>query len=152
MNGQAVVIDTNIVLDLYLFQDPLQVPLQQALVSGELVWLATPAMQQELAHVLARESMQQQAIKRGVALEAVMAAMAGQVRWAERAPVCPFRCKDSSDQGFVDLAHFHRALLISKDKAVVRLTHRMAKAGLGVGPTLALARQKCLLVPGASAG
>lgn len=49
---EAVVIDSNIVLDLFVFGDALALPLKQALVAGELAWLATPAMREELARVL----------------------------------------------------------------------------------------------------
>ena len=40
----GVVLDTNIVLDLWLFSDPLSQSLQQALDDGTLQWQATPAM------------------------------------------------------------------------------------------------------------
>jgi len=48
----GVVLDTNIVLDLWLFSDPLSQSLQQALDDGTLQWQATPAMREELARVL----------------------------------------------------------------------------------------------------
>ena len=100
-------IDTNIVLDLFLFQDASQLLLHEALCERRLVWVATPAMQQELAYVLERESTQQQARKKGVATREVMQAMVNKVSWVAPAPVCTVRCKDRTDQGFVDLAFFH---------------------------------------------
>lgn len=148
----AVVIDTNIVLDMFLFQDPAQVPLCQAVQQGQLRWLATKAMQQELAYVLARESTQQQARKKGVATQDVMQAMLTWVTWVDAAPVCSFRCKDRTDQGFVDLAFAHRALLISKDKAVLKLARRLSAVSVGVATRLALAQQTNQPVPAASAG
>ena len=48
-----VVLDTNIVLDLMLFGDPATPPLKAALAAGELLWIATPPMREELARVLA---------------------------------------------------------------------------------------------------
>jgi predicted nucleic acid-binding protein len=48
-----IVLDTNIVLDLFVFDDPATQPLQQALETQQLRWLATPAMRVELARVLA---------------------------------------------------------------------------------------------------
>jgi len=48
----AWVIDTNIVLDLWLFEDPATVPLRAALQSGAITHLATTSMRDELARVL----------------------------------------------------------------------------------------------------
>lgn len=136
-----VVIDTNIILDLFVFQDAVQTALLQALRAGQLQWLATSAMQQELAHVLARDSTQLQAHKKGVQTSDVMQAMVDLATWVPPSPVCSFRCKDRTDQGFVDLAFSHQALLISKDKAVLKLARRMAAVGIGVAPSLELARR-----------
>ena len=49
---QSVVIDTNIVLDLWVYQDPATPPLLQALQAGQLKWLATVPMREELLRVL----------------------------------------------------------------------------------------------------
>ena len=42
------VLDTNIVLDLWVFDDPQAVPLREALSAGALRWLATAAMREAL--------------------------------------------------------------------------------------------------------
>src|SRR5688572_7537654 len=47
-----LVLDTNVVLDLLVFGDPQTQPLADALANGDLRWLATPAMREELARVL----------------------------------------------------------------------------------------------------
>ena len=39
-----VVLDTNIVLDLWLYQDPATPALREALATGAVKWLSTPAM------------------------------------------------------------------------------------------------------------
>jgi predicted nucleic acid-binding protein len=49
----ALVLDTNIVLDLLLFQNPQAQGLRQALDQQQLQWLATVPMREELARVLA---------------------------------------------------------------------------------------------------
>ena len=49
---QPWVIDTNIVLDLWLFEDPATVPLRAALQSGRISHLATHSMRDELERVL----------------------------------------------------------------------------------------------------
>ena len=48
----ALVIDTNIVLDLWLFEDPATIPLRAALQSGAISHLATASMRDELERVL----------------------------------------------------------------------------------------------------
>ena len=48
----AVVIDTNILLDAFIFNDPAAQSLKQALASGQLQWLATQPMRDELQRVL----------------------------------------------------------------------------------------------------
>ena len=149
---RAVVIDTNIVLDVFLFKDPIQSELHQALWQGQLKWVATPAMQQELGYVLARESTQQQARKINVSTNQVMQSMIDLVSWVMPAPLCSFRCKDRTDQGFVDLAFSQQALLISKDKAVLKLARRLAAVGVGVAPRLEEAQQMIQRGRGASEG
>ena len=47
-----IVLDTNVVLDLLVFDDPATPALQQALDDGALRWIATPVMREELARVL----------------------------------------------------------------------------------------------------
>jgi predicted nucleic acid-binding protein len=49
---RVVILDTNIVLDLFLFQDPRTEPLREQLQSGQLDWRATQHMRNELERVL----------------------------------------------------------------------------------------------------
>ncbi|MEY4676134.1 MAG: hypothetical protein RLZZ470_641, partial [Pseudomonadota bacterium] len=44
----------------------------------------------------------------------------------------PYVCKDEDDQKFIDVAVAHQALLLSKDKQVLRLTNRLARLGVVV--------------------
>ena len=48
-----IVLDTNIVLDAFVFNDPATQPLKLALASRKIQWIATKAMRDELARVLA---------------------------------------------------------------------------------------------------
>ncbi len=50
---RGVVIDTNIVLDMWVFDDPRSHPLNQALQSGDVHWWANAEMREELLRVLA---------------------------------------------------------------------------------------------------
>ena len=47
------VLDTNIVLDLWVFDEPQVQALRNSVQSGRTQWLATAAMREELARVLA---------------------------------------------------------------------------------------------------
>jgi predicted nucleic acid-binding protein len=51
--GQLLVLDTNIVLDLFVFADEAARPVRSGLEGGDLRWLATRAMRDELERVLA---------------------------------------------------------------------------------------------------
>jgi predicted nucleic acid-binding protein len=58
------------------------------------------------------------------------------------APKAPYVCKDEDDQKFIDLAVAHQALLLSKDKQVLRLTNRLARLGVGVSKFWEIANEK----------
>jgi len=136
---QSVVVDTNIVLDMLVFQDPATQPLIQALVAQQLRWIATPAMREELVRVLAYP----QVVKRlqatqpaaSGALE-VLARFDAQVQRVDVAPKAPVTCKDPDDQKFIDLAVLHKARLLSKDKAVLCMKKRLLALGVLAGTAL----------------
>lgn len=137
------VLDTNVVLDLWLFQDPRCEALRGDLTEGRLHWLATEAMREELARVLGYPLLAQALARQARAPEAVLLAFD---RWAQIRPVAakaPFTCKDADDQKFIDLAAQQRSGLLSKDKAVLCMARRLARLGVAVGrsypETLALA-------------
>jgi hypothetical protein len=52
-NARALVLDTNIVLDLLVFADAAMAPVRTLLDAQRLCWVATPPMRDELARVLA---------------------------------------------------------------------------------------------------
>ena len=58
--------------------------------------------------------------------EGVMAAFDEAVEYVAEAPKIRFTCTDPDDQHFLDLAAQHRALLISKDKAILKQRRRLA--------------------------
>ena len=131
---RGVVIDTNIVLDMWVFDDPRSRPLNEALQSGGLRWLASAEMREELLRVLGYPHLVQRMVLRGVSAPDVLAQFdryAHSVPSAERAP---YVCNDADDQKFIDLAVAHQALLISKDKEVLRMKNRLARLGVAVLP------------------
>lgn len=133
-----VVIDTNVVLDLFLFQDPASAPLREALEAGALSWLATAAMREELLRVLDYPQLARHLGAEGAG--PVLAAFDRYARLAEVAPRCAFVCRDADDQKFIDLAAAHTAELISKDAAVLSMARRLSRLGVRVAPCWAPVR------------
>ncbi len=131
----AVVLDTNIVLDVFVFSDAAALPLRAALEARTLRWIATPAMRSELARVLGYPQIVPRLAFYSLPAADVLAAFdrhAAQVLPAPRAPV---RCTDPDDQIFIDLAVAHRCPLLSKDRAVRSMKKRLAPLGVLVADT-----------------
>ena len=129
-----VVLDTNIVLDLLLFQNPQVQGLRQALDQQQLRWLATPPMRAELLRVLAYPKIAPVLARLGHSAASLLAQWDARVSVVEVAPRCTVHCRDPDDQMFIDLAVAHRAQLLSKDALVLRLTRRRLPLGVVVGP------------------
>ena len=132
MTPVRVVLDTNIVLDLWLYQDPATPALLEALRSNTVQWLATPVMRDELKRVLAYTHIAQRLAMAQLKAEDILAQFDAHAQLMPIAPKAQFVCKDADDQKFIDLAVAHRALLLSKDKQVLRLTNRLARLGVVV--------------------
>ena len=127
-----LVLDTNIVLDVWLYQDAATVPLRDALENKQVCWLATPAMREELLRVLAYAHIAQRRQSRALSIEQFMAYFDAYAQPQSVAQPAPYVCKDSDDQKFIDLAVAHRAMLLSKDKQVLKMTRRLARLGVPV--------------------
>ncbi len=132
---QAVVIDTNIVLDLFVFNDAAAVPLRDALEAREVEWLATDAMRIELARVLGYPKIAPRLAFYKLADADVLGAFDRHARIVDAAPPAGIRCTDADDQIYIDLAVAHRALLLSKDRAVLVTRKRLGLRGVTVRPT-----------------
>jgi len=130
MPAQPVVIDTNCVLDLWVFADPGAQPLRQALENGAQRWLATGAMRDELARVLGYPSITARLPPAGAG--PVLAAFDAHAQLSEPAALAPVRCRDPDDQPFIDLAVACRATLWSKDAALLQLARPLAALGVTV--------------------
>jgi putative PIN family toxin of toxin-antitoxin system len=128
----TAVIDTNIVLDLFVYKDPKYQQLREDLQSGRLVWHATQAMRQELAAVLHYPQIAKRLAIHQQTPQDVLTAMDQSAHWVLPAPKSPFTCKDKDDQMFVDLASQRQCLLFSKDKAILALRSRLARLGATV--------------------
>lgn len=136
--ARPVVVDTNVALDLLIFSDPRTAPLRTLLAQGRLAWIATQVMRDELERVLAYPHIVGRMDYYRVGAEQVLAAFDAQVRLVDIAPKVAYVCKDADDQKFIDLAATHRAILLSKDKAVICMRKRLANLGADVATALVL--------------
>ena len=125
-----VVLDTNILLDLFVFADPRVQGLHRALEAGSLRWLSTAVMREELRRVLDYPQLQPRMAASGLTPAHVLAAFDQRATLCEPAPKAPFTCKDADDQKFIDLAVAHQARLFSKDKAVLCMAKRLWTLGV----------------------
>jgi len=121
----SLVLDTNIVLDLFVFQDPATPALQAAMVNGQLQWIATAPMRDELQRVLTYPQLVKSMHHHCILPDQVLAAFDAQACIVPVAPKASVTCKDPDDQKFIDLAVTHRATLLSKDNAVLCMKKRL---------------------------
>lgn len=136
---RAVVLDTNIVLDLLVFSDPTTALVRDLLHAKALRWLATAAMREELQRVLDYPHIALRVVSYGLTPASVLAAFDAQAHPVPVPARIPATCRDADDQQFLDLAAAHGAILLSKDKAVIALRKRMLVYGAQVASVLVAA-------------
>ena len=130
MTPPSVVLDTNIVLDVFVFNDAAAIPLKKALVSGEINWLATQPMRDELARVLAYPQIVRRLAFYQLTADDVLAAFDRHARITEVAAKASLTCSDADDQKFIDLAVAYQALLLSKDRHLLSMRKRLLAQGI----------------------
>ena len=129
----AIVLDTNVVLDWLVFKDPSAHTLGVAIAQGRVRWVATAAMRGEMLDVL----------QRGLAAERGASIVEALTNWDACVVPCDapgaqpaataLCCTDPDDQKFVDLALATRARwLLSRDRAVLRLARRASARGMTI--------------------
>ncbi len=128
----TLVIDTNIALDLFVFQDPATESLRDWLDRATGTWIATASMREELARVLAYPQIARRLVAQLRPLQQVLDDFDHHTRLVPDAPKAPYTCKDADDQKFIDLAVAHRATLLSKDDAVLCMARRLARVDVRV--------------------
>ena len=131
----AWVIDTNIVLDLWLFEDPATVPLRAALQSGAISHLATASMRDELARVLTYPHLVKRMAKSNIQAQDILNHFDEHLLAAEPAAKAACTCKDPDDQKFIDLAVAHVVPVLSKDAAILCMKKRLFQSGVVLNPT-----------------
>ena len=126
---RLVILDTNIVLDTFVFNDSAAKPLLQALQSGSVQWIATAPMREELERVLAYPKIVKRLAFYQLQAADVLQHFDTLVQTVAVAAKAPIVCKDPDDQKFIDLAVAHRALVLSKDNAVLCMKKRLLALG-----------------------
>lgn len=149
----AVVLDTNVVLDWLVFDDPAGRALGSLVEAGQFCWLLCPAMHDELTEVLGRLTLQPRLQRWG---HRRAEALAATQRWAQLTtnppslpPVLPLKSRDPDDQVFINLAVAHRTRwLFSRDRAILSLARRLRVLGVqALQPSVWLHRQTRTLTP-----
>ncbi len=123
---QTIVFDTNVLLDLFVFNDFRALHLKQVLIEGNIEALATQSTLEEFADVIARplfsldEAQQELTLNQWLSLAKV---------FDDQSLVkAPWVCQDPDDQVFLDLAYTVKpCILISKDNEVLRFANKAAK-------------------------
>ena len=123
-----VVLDSNVWIDILVFDDPHTRPIRAALESGALAALIDARCLAELTYVLDYPQFVERKVDKSAAL-AVLGRLAQLVEPARPEDARPLpKCKDRDDQKFLELAHAAQAhWLISKDRAVLKLAKRIAR-------------------------
>lgn len=130
MIPNRVVIDTNVCLDLFVFRDERYQPLLAALREGRLQAVTNAACRKEWIFILDYPHLPlDEADKAAVIAE--FDALIKQVGGEKREDIILPVCKDKEDQKFMELARdSHASLLLTKDKALLKLAKRNARLGL----------------------
>ena len=128
-----LILDTNIILDLFVFNDPDLASLKPTLLAGleskQLNWIATQDMRIELERVLTYPKITPRMAFYQVTAAEVLDKFDQLATLVEPAPKAQWACKDPDDQRFIDLAVQHKATLLSKDQAVLCMAKRLLTAG-----------------------
>lgn len=127
--AKPIVIDTNVCLDLFVFQDPRWASLLAALGSGAVQAVTRADCRDEYLHVLHYPHLPLDDSTRPAAaarFDALITVVAPDSR-AIRLPVCT----DRDDQKFLEIARdAGAAILITKDKALLKLAKKTARENL----------------------
>lgn len=123
-HGLPVVLDTNVVLSLWMFEDPSLIPLRAAVESGALRPVSRADCLDELVRVLAYPQFKQTP-ERQAEIAAAYRTRCILVEPADP-PACELpNCLDRDDQKFLELARDSGArALLSRDKLVLKLGRR----------------------------
>ena len=127
---ERIVLDTNVCLDLFVFRDPRWQSLLQAMQQGSVQAVTRADCRMEWTLVLAYTKLKlDAATQEQIKAEFDTLVTLLDPPLPENAIKLPV-CRDSDDQKFLELAYAaNAAILISKDKALLKLARKTAKAG-----------------------
>lgn len=126
----VLVIDTNVCLDLFVFQDPRWAQLLRALEQGLVQAVTRHDCRMEWLVVLGYRQLKLDEAQRA-ACSAAFDALIRCDDFPNTSGILLPRCSDRDDQKFLEVARDAKAtVLISKDKAVLKLARKTAQAGL----------------------
>ncbi len=131
-----MVLDTNIVLDVFVFNDAAAQPVRDGLAAGHWDWIATQPMRVELERVLGYPQIVPRLVFYQLSAADVLAHFDARARLLPVPAKAPVTCSDADDQMFIDLAVAQRSTLLSKDKAVTSMQKRLLPLGVRVQKTL----------------
>jgi putative PIN family toxin of toxin-antitoxin system len=123
-----VVLDSNVWIDILVFDDPATRPIRAALEARTLDALIDARCLAELAHVLDYPQFVRIGIDKAAALDTLarLSTLIAPEAPADERPLP--KCRDRDDQKFLELAHASNAdWLVSKDRAVLKLARRVAR-------------------------
>jgi putative PIN family toxin of toxin-antitoxin system len=132
MIPKRVVLDTNVCLDLFVFRDPRWTALHDALRSGAMEAVTRDDCRTEWQLVLHYPHLKLDDARRAAVAEEFDALIRHHHSAMEQAsPVLLPVCKDKDDQKFLELARdAQAALLLTKDKALLKLAGKTRRNGL----------------------
>jgi putative PIN family toxin of toxin-antitoxin system len=129
VHPKRIVLDTNVCLDLFVFKDPRWAGLLAAIESGAVEAITRADCRDEYLIVLHYKHLPLDDDSRPLS-----AARFDQLIKVVAPPESGIRlpvCSDRDDQKFLELARDAQAdILITKDKALLKLARRLAKAGM----------------------
>ena len=130
MIPKRIAIDTNVCLDLFVFHDPRWTALLNALKSGAVEAVTREDCRMEWRIVLGYSQLPLNDDSR-IESAAIFDSLVKCIDPAPRADIRLPVCSDPDDQKFLELSRDARvSMLITKDKALLKLARKTVKAGL----------------------
>jgi putative PIN family toxin of toxin-antitoxin system len=123
---KTIILDTNILLDIFIFKDVRADRLKNAVLNRQIKTYSNQTSVEELADVISRPLFN---LEEGRQAE-IMGEWQSLSQSIEdlKLEAAPWKCQDSDDQVFLDIAFTLRpSILISKDNAVLKLATRALK-------------------------
>ncbi|MBU3613140.1 putative toxin-antitoxin system toxin component, PIN family [Polynucleobacter sp. MG-27-Goln-C1] len=123
---KPVVLDTNILLDIFVFNDERAINLKQAIMDGSITAVASQKTLLEFADVISRPLFKLDEVTQAAIMNQWQSL--AQQHDDSNLAAAPWKCQDPDDQIFLDLAYqLKPAIIISKDNALLHLASRAAQ-------------------------